>query len=164
VDARVLQISISKGGVPKTAIECASVGQLGIAGDEHARPEFHGGPRQALLLIASEVIETLQREGWPVFYGALGENITTVGIDHRSWRPGMRYRIGEVTIELTKHRQPCATLNPYGPGIQKRIYDGLVGAGDPTSLHWGECGFYAAVLEGGRIETNDIIKVIPVVN
>ena len=158
--SRVLQISISKGGVPKTAIESASVGPLGIQGDEHAHPEFHGGPRKALLLIASEVIDTLQREGWPVFYGALGENVTTLGIDHRSWRPGMRYRIGEITIELTKHRRPCATLNPYGRGIQKRIYDDLVRAGDPASLRWGECGFYAAVIAGGHIEINDIIEEI----
>lgn len=156
--SKILQISISKGGVPKTAIPSATVGRLGIEGDIHARPEFHGGPRQALLLIASEVIETLKEEGWPMFYGALGENLTTVGLDHKSWRPGTRYRIREVELELTVPRQPCATLNPYGRGIQKRIYDQLVKAGDPRSPRWGEAGFYASVLKGGRIEVNDTIE------
>jgi MOSC domain-containing protein YiiM len=153
-----LQINISQGGVPKTAISRAAVGRLGIEGDEHAHPRFHGGPRKALLLIASEVIESLKEEGWPLFYGALGENITTVGLDHRSWRPGMQYRLGPVLIELTTPRQPCATLNRYGRGIQRRIYDERVAALDPQSPHWGESGFYAAVMQGGRIEINDIIQ------
>jgi MOSC domain-containing protein YiiM len=160
MSGRVLQISISNGGVPKNAISSATVGQMGIEGDKHAHPQFHGGPRQALLLIASEVIHDLEAEGWPVFYGALGENITTVGLDHKAWRPGARYRIGEVEIELTKPRQPCATLHPYGRGIGKRIYDDLVGAGDPRSPHWGEAGFYAAVLKGGRLQNDDIIELM----
>lgn len=113
-----------------------------------------------MLLIAAEVLEALKAEGWPVFYGALGENLTTIGIDHRSWRSGMRYRIAEVEIELTKPRQPCATLNPYGRGIQRRIYDELVKAGDPSSPHWGEAGFYAAVVKGGQLRNDAIIEAV----
>ncbi len=158
MEARVLQINISKGGVPKTPIPLANVGPLGIAGDGHAHPEFHGGPKQALLLIASEVLDVLTSEGWPVFRGALGENLTTIGLDHRAWRAGMRFRIGEIEIELTTPRQPCATLNRYGRGIQKRIYDKLVETGDPTSPHWGESGFYAAVLQPGSLAENDTIE------
>jgi MOSC domain-containing protein YiiM len=93
-----------------------------------------------------------------VFCGALGENISTVGLDHRSWRPGMRYKIGAIQIELTTPRQPCVTLNRYGPGIQLRIYDQRVEQLDPQSPHWGESGFYAAVLQSGPIQTNDIIQ------
>jgi MOSC domain-containing protein YiiM len=163
VEARVLQINISNGGVPKTPIASAIVGPVGITRDRHAHPKFHGGPRKALLLIASEVIETLKAEGWPLFYGALGENLTTVGLDHRSWKPGLRYRIDKVEIELTTPRQPCASLNPYGRGIQKRIYDQLVEAGDPQSPHWGESGFYAAVIKGGCIKANDIIQTVDLV-
>lgn len=160
LERRVLQINISKGGVPKRPIANAAVGPLGIDGDEHAHPQFHGGPRKALLLIAAEVIDTLKAEGWPVFYGAFGENLTTVGLDHRAWRSGMRFQIGKVEIELTTPRRPCATLNPYGSGIQKRIYDELVKAGDPQSLHWGEAGFYAAVRKNGTIVNEDIIEFI----
>ncbi len=163
---QLVQINLSKGGVPKTPVTAAAVGPLGIDGDIQAHPKFHGGPRKALLLIASEVIETLKAEGWPLFFGALGENLTTAGLDHRSWRPGMRYRIRDrerlrqVEIELTTPRQPCATLNPYGPGIGRRIYDPLVKAGDWNSPRWGESGFYAAVQMGGEIRTGDIIEVV----
>jgi MOSC domain-containing protein YiiM len=158
MEARVLQINISNGGVPKRSITSAVVGRLGIERDKHAHPQFHGGSRKALLLIASEVVEKLKGEGWPLFGGALGENISTVGLDHRSWRPGMRYKIGAIEIELTIPRQPCATLNRYGPGIQQRIYDQRVNQLDPQSPHWGESGFYASVLQSGPIHTNDIIQ------
>ena len=155
---RVLQINISKGGVPKRVVERAEVTSLGIVGDVQRNRKYHGGPQKALLLIASEVIDRLTAEGWPLFYGALGENLTTANVDHRSWRPGLCYRIGSVLVELTTPRQPCATLNPYGPGIQKRLYDKRVKLLDPESPHWGESGFYAAVLQPGTILANDIIQ------
>lgn len=157
IEGRVKQINASKGGVPKLPVLQADVTTLGISGDVQRNRKYHGGPRKALLMIASEVIDELRGEGWPVFYGALGENITTAGIDHRSWRTGLRYRIGSVLVELTTPRQPCATLDPYGPGIQSRIYDRRVKALDPESPHWGQSGFYVMVLETGSIAQNDII-------
>ncbi|MBV9085598.1 MAG: MOSC domain-containing protein, partial [Acidobacteriaceae bacterium] len=117
---RVIQLNISDGGVPKYSITRAVVEELGICGDKHRYP-YHGGRKKALLLLAAEVIDHLRDEGWPVFYGALGENLTTADLDHRSWRPGVKYRIGSVVLQLTKPRQPCATLSVYGEGIQKRI-------------------------------------------
>jgi MOSC domain-containing protein YiiM len=157
MQGKVIQINTSKGGVPKRPIPCAEVHPLGIAGDEH-RYAAHGGPQKALLLIASEVIDQLREEGWPVFYGALGENLTTQGLDYRSWRAGKRYRVGGIVLELTTPRQPCSTLNPYGTGIQKRIYDERVHALDPQSVKWGLSGFYASVVKPGHIELNDIIE------
>jgi MOSC domain-containing protein YiiM len=158
MEAKVLQINISKGGIPKTPIPRADVDHLGINGDEH-RFKSHGGPLKALLLIASEVVDQLCNEGWPLFYGALGENLTTLGLDHRAWRPGQRFAIGTVVIELTTPRQPCDALNAYGTGIQKRIFDQRVKAMDPESPVWGQSGFYAAIVQPGTIEINDIILV-----
>jgi MOSC domain-containing protein YiiM len=146
--ARILQINISAGGVPKTAVARAAVGPLGIPGDGH-RFRLHGGPGKALLLLASEVVHSLRAEGWPLFYGALGENLTTAGLDHRTWQQGLRFRMGEVLIELTTPREPCRTLNPYGRGIQKRLRQ-----------KWGESGFYAAVLTGGILTPNAIIEPV----
>jgi len=145
---RILQISVSPGGVPKTPIARAEVGPLGIVGDGH-RFRLHGGREKALLILASEVIDTLRAEGWPVFYGALGENLTTEGLDYRNWRAGQRFRIGEVLLELTTPREPCRTLNPYGSGIQKRLLES-----------WGESGFYAAVLVGGILTPKAIIESV----
>jgi MOSC domain-containing protein YiiM len=155
----ILQINVSHGGVPKRAIAEADVTPLGIAGDLHAHPEIHGGPQRALLLITAEGIDELVACGFPLSYGALGENLTTQGIDRRTLRAGQRYRVGQAVIELTRPRGPCATLNAY-PGIQNAIYDVAVKAGDPSSLLWGLSGFYASVVQPGTIRTGDPIRLL----
>ncbi|HEY6392713.1 MAG TPA: MOSC domain-containing protein [Bryobacteraceae bacterium] len=159
VPNRVVQLSLSAGGIPKRAVAEAIVTPSGIVGDSWARPHIHGGPNQALLLIASEGIDELVAQGFALFYGALGENLTTSGIDRRQMRVGQRYRAGEVFFELTKLRGPCATLNVY-PGIQPAIYDPQVKAGDTSSARWGLGGFYARVLRGGTIRQHDIIALV----
>lgn len=157
----VLQISISRGGVPKYAVPEGDVTPLGIAGDAHAHPQIHGGPRQAILLLSSETIEELKILGYPVYPGALGENITTLGIDRREWRAGQRWRIGpEVIVELTKVRGPCDQLSVYGPGIQNAIYNAKVKAGDPSSTAWAMSGFYASVIRPGIIRPGDSISLL----
>jgi MOSC domain-containing protein YiiM len=156
----ILQINVSRGGIPKLPISEAIVTPLGIQGDACAHPQFHGGPKQALLFICSEAIEELIAKGFPVFHGALGENLTTLGLDRRQMRVGQRYRIGEVFVEFTKVRAPCATLDVYGPGIKAEIYDKQVKAGDPSSPRWAASGFYGAVLKPGVIRQRDIITLV----
>jgi MOSC domain-containing protein YiiM len=158
---RVLQLNVSNGGVPKFPIPEAEVTPLGLASDRHAHPNIHGGPRQALLLISSEGIEELRGAGFPVFAGALGENITTEGLDRRAVRLGQRYRIGGVVVEITKLRGPCETLNVYGAGtLQKAVYDAACKAGDPASPRWGLSGFYASVVRGGTVRVGDPIVLL----
>ena len=158
--ASILQINVSSGGVPKRPIPKGEVTPLGLAGDRHNHPQIHGGPRKALLLITSEGIEELKSAGFPLYNGALGENLTTQGLDRRSLRIGQRYRIGQVLIEITKVRSPCDTLTPYGTGIQKAVYDKEVKANDPTSERWGLSGFYASVIQPGTIHPGDGITLI----
>lgn len=160
MSSSILQINISRGGVPKRSIPEGEVTSLGITGDVQAHPEFHGGPLQALLLITSEGIDELIAQGFPLFSGALGENITTRGLDRRWLRIGQRYRMGEIIIELTKLRAPCDQLSPYGFGIQRAVYDSQVKEGDFTSPRWGLGGFYAAVLQPGTIRVNDPIQLL----
>src|SRR3954469_12494684 len=124
--ATVLQISTSRGGLPKFPAGESIVHRLGIQGDAVAHPQFHGGPRQALLLITEEGLDELKAKGYPVYPGAMGENITTRGLDRRQMRVGQRYRIGQIIVELTKIRVPCAALNVYGPAIKTDIYDSRV--------------------------------------
>jgi MOSC domain-containing protein YiiM len=144
----ILQINISPGGVPKLPIHEAHVWRLGIEGDKHIYRD-HGGPQKALMLMAAEAIDTLAAEGFSVYYGALGENLTVVGLPHQEWRAGQRYQVGSVLIELTEPRDPCRKLRPYGAGIEKRI------CRSP-----GESGFYASVLGEGVIETGDTIQLV----
>jgi MOSC domain-containing protein YiiM len=159
VAGHVTQLSVGLGGVPKYAVSEAFCTPLGLEGDRHEHPEYHGGPLQAVLLISSENLDELRSDGWQVFPGALGENVTTQGVDFRSVRIAQRYRIGEAIVEITKPRQPCHTLDVYGP-IQRAIFDRAAKNNDPTSPRWGLSGFYASVVEAGTIRTGDIIHLL----
>ena len=155
----LVQINISRGGLPKRPVAEAVATSLGLEGDSCAHPEIHGGTKQAVLLIAAETIEELIERGYPVYPGAMGENLTTRGLDRRQLRSGQQLRVGGVLIELTKMRAPCSSLDVYGPTIMREIYDKRVQAGDPASPRWGMSGFYASVIEPGRVRVNDIITV-----
>ena len=156
---QIVQINISRGGLPKRPVPDGFITPFGIEGDQCAHPEIHGGPRQAVLLIASEVVDELKERGYPVYYGALGENLTTRGLDRRQLRLGQRLRVGGALLEITKVRVPCGSLDVYGSSIKQEIYDKRVKAGDPASPRWGMSGFYAAVIEPGPVQVQDIITV-----
>jgi len=160
VTGSIVSVNISRGGVPKRPIDEGFLSPLGIEGDMHAHPQIHGGPRRAVLLICSEVIDELAAKGYPIYYGALGENLTVRGIDHRQLRSGQRFRVGQAVIELTKVRAQCSTLDVYGPAIKSEIYDPEVKAGNTASPKWAMSGFYAAVVETGVIRRDDIIALV----
>src|ERR1039457_2585636 len=109
----IVQVSTSLGGLPKRAIPEGLIAPLGLEGDLHAHPDIHGGPRKAILLASAEVIEELTARGYPLFYGALGENLTTRGIDVRQIRIGDRLRAGGALLEITQPRGPCSALDAY---------------------------------------------------
>lgn len=120
--ARVFQLNVSPGGVPKRAVVAAHLGPLGLDGDGVAHPRIHGGPERAVCLYALERILALQEEGHPVFPGALGENVTVVGLDWDLVVPGTRWSVGEAEIEVTKYTTPCATAGPFVGGDLKRFH------------------------------------------
>jgi len=151
VRGTIVSVNISAGGIPKQPVEEAFVGPLGLEGDQVAHPEVHGGPQQAVLILTADAIEELKRAGYPVFPGALGENLTVEGLDRRQMRPGQRYRMGDAILEITKLRRPCRAIEVYGPEIVRAVYDDRVKAGDPASPRWGLGGFYAAVVRPGRV-------------
>jgi len=151
----IIQVSVSRGGVPKRAIPQVMITSQGLEGDSFAHPNIHGGPNQRVLIIVAEVIDDLVARGFPVFYGALGENLTVRGIDAGALRAGQTWRAGDALLELTRIRQPCATLDVYrsadGRPIQDEIYDAAVKQGDPTSPLWARSGFYASVRRAGMV-------------
>ena len=156
-DGVVAQINISRGGLPKRPVAAGMITTLGLEGDACAHPQIHGGPDKAILLIAAEAIDELKALGYPVFYGALGENLTTRGLRHRDLRIGHQLRAGAAVLEITSVRGPCASLDVYGPAIKGEIYDAQVKAGDVTSTRWGMSGFYARVVEPGPVYPGDAI-------
>jgi len=156
----IFQISVSPGGIPKRPIAEAEVTPEGIRGDSWAHPQIHGGPDKAVLLITSEGLDELIAQGYSLFAGALGENLTTLGLDRRQVRLGQRYRVADVVLEISRMRSPCATLDAYGPSIKQAVFDAQVKAGDVSSPRWGLAGFYARVLRSGSIRPKDIIELI----
>jgi MOSC domain-containing protein YiiM len=151
-DGRIVQLSISNGGVPKHAVEAARVTPLGLDGDAHRNREHHGGPDRAVCLFAMEAIRELQAEGHPLVPGALGENITLEGLNWSAVQPGTRLRLGdEVLLEVTRYTTPCFNIRPafrdgdYALVSQKRhpgrsrvysrvVTTGTVRRGDPARL------------------------------
>ena len=157
----IIQVNISPGGLPKRAVSgSVDITPLGLAGDRHAHPNVHGGPRKAVLLIAAEVVDDLTERGFPLFYGAMGENLTTQGIDIRDLRIGDQIRAGGALLEITQPRGPCTQLDIYGESLKYEVYDQRVKQRDPASPRWGMSGFYASVLRPGPVQANDIIAVV----
>jgi MOSC domain-containing protein YiiM len=156
----VVQVSISPGGLPKRAVTAGWITPLGIEGDLHAHPGIHGGPMKALLLIAAEVVDELRARGYPLFFGAMGENITMRGITVADLRIGDQLRVGGATIEITQPRGPCAALDVYGANLKQDVYDAKVKQRDPSSPRWGMSGMYASVVEPGPVQAGDAIELI----
>jgi len=156
----VVQVSISPGGVPNHAIDAGTLTEAGIKGDGWRHPQFHGTRKRAVLLITAEGIDDLAAQGFPVFYGALGENLTTLGLDRRALRIGQQFRAGEAIIQLTEVRHPCGALDVYGTTIQSAIYDARAHSGDPASPVWGMSGFYASVITPGVLRPGNPVVLL----
>lgn len=150
--------------MPKHPVATARITRKRVEGDNWCW-WGHGGPQQALCVYSLENLTRLQEQGFPVFPGALGENLTTQGIDHHLIRIGDVYRVGgEVFIRITKIRTPCGTIRkayspraPKGHGIEVVMWDADVKKGNTRSPRGGMTGFYAAVLNEGTIKTGDHI-------
>ena len=148
----IVQLSVSPGGVPKRAVTEARVTQLGLDGDAH-RFTYHGGPERAVCLFPIEAIRGLVAEGNTVIPGALGENVTTEGLDWNAVAPGRHLLLGErVVLQVTTYTSPCTNIVP------------LFKAGDFSRVsqkrHPGWSRVYARVLLEGHVRPRDAIRVV----
>ena len=163
----IYQINTGSGGVPKYSVASVLVTRERVEGDNW-NWWGHGGRTQAICLYSLECLVKLQDQGFPVFPGALGENLTTQGLDYHLINLGDVYAIGdEVRIRITKIRAPCGTIRKaYSPrarkgeGIEAAMWDRDVKQGNTQSPKWGMTGFYAEVLNEGTIRTGDPIERI----
>jgi MOSC domain-containing protein YiiM len=151
--ARVFQINLSKGGVPKTGVHEAVVSTFGLEGDAQKNPGIHGGPERALCLYSLEHIAALQAEGHLVFPGSLGENLTLNGLPWQELVPGAQLRVGDqALLELTSYTAPCNTIRGSFTGgdysrISQRKYPG-----------WSR--LYARVLQPGKVKVGDQVQLL----
>ncbi len=152
MSARLLQVNVTNGGVPKRPVDEAHVGRLGLAGDAVNHPKIHGGPERAVCLFPMELIEALRAEGHPITPGAIGENLTVEGLDWPALAEETVLDIGEVRLQLTKRVEPCKTIaGAFADGQFKRIKPDRV----PDQTRW-----YARVLREGTVRPGDDVRVV----
>jgi MOSC domain-containing protein YiiM len=151
--ARLFQINLSNGGVPKRAVAQVWVGRLGLAGDAHNDPQHHGGEERAVCLYSLERILALQTEGHPIYPGAVGENLTLHEVDWEQLREGSLFRFeGGVELVLTRPTTPCQTIAAaFRDGAISRILQQK----NPGWSRW-----YARVLMEGELRVGELCKVI----
>jgi MOSC domain-containing protein YiiM len=151
---RIVQISVSPGGVPKRPVESADVTAGGVAGDAQRDLEHHGGPDRALCLFPMELIRTLQAEGHPIAPGQIGENLTVEGLDWDAVAPGVCLLLGEdVLVEVTRYTSPCGNIRAaFTEGNYARV---------SQKRHPGASRVYARVLRTGAIRRGDPVRLLP---
>lgn len=138
---------------------------LGVEGDAHSgatvkhRSRVKRDPSVANLrqvhLMHAELHDELNGKGFEVAAGALGENITTRGLDLLGLPTGARLRLGpEAVVEVTGLRNPCYQLDDYQKGLMAATLDR---DGDGKLIR--KAGVMAVVLAGGEVRPGDAIEV-----
>ena len=141
------------------------IARLGVEGDAHAgvtvkhRSRVARDPSQPNLrqvhLIHAELHAALAAAGFATGPGAMGENITTEGLDLLALPEGTRLALGATAIvEVTGLRNPCAQLDTFRPGLMQAVL-GRDAAGNLVR----KSGVMAIVLEGGDVRPGDPIGV-----
>jgi MOSC domain-containing protein YiiM len=168
MDGRVVAVAASSGHefskpvVPRITL----LAGLGVEGDAHCgvtvkhRSRVKANPNQPNLrqvhLIPSERLDSLTAQGFGVAPGALGENVTTEGLDLFALPRGTRVHLGATAVvEVTGLRNPCHQLDSFQKGLMKAT---LERAPDGALLL--RAGIMAVVLEGGELAAGDAVRVV----
>jgi MOSC domain-containing protein YiiM len=153
VSGRIVQLSVSRGGVPKTAVSEVRIRALGLDGDAHREMEHHGGPDRAVCLYAMEMIVRLRAEGHDIVPGDIGENVTVEGLDWSAMVPGCHVLLGgAVLLQITRYTRPCAKITrPFKKGYFGRV---------SQKRHPGWSRVYARVLTEGSITQGDPVRLL----
>ena len=149
--------SFSKQSVPSVVL----VPGLGVEGDAHAgatvkhRSRVAVDPHQPNLrqvhLIPAELLEELG-----VAPGALGENVTTTGLDLVHLPVGTRLRLGaEAVVEHPGRGTPCRQMEAVQPGLLKQV----VGR-DTSGTVVRRAGVMSVVVTGGTVHAGDAIELV----
>ena len=138
---------------------------LGVEGDAHlgasvkhrsrvARDPSVPNLRQVHLLHA-ELHDELHAAGFAVAAGAMGENITTRGIDLLLLPTGTRLCLGSTAIvEVTGLRNPCYQLDDFRPGLMQATL-----GRDRKGALIRKAGVMSIVLAQGEVRPGDPIRI-----
>jgi MOSC domain-containing protein YiiM len=133
----------SKRGAGKTACTSAElIAGHGLQGDAHAGTH----PHRHLSLFTQETVQALQSEGFSAAPGELSANLFISGLPLDSLPLGTQLRIGPVLLEISEPRKPCRSITRIDHRLPKRLF--------------GQCGQFARVLVGGKVQVGDIVELI----
>lgn len=167
----VKSVSASQGHTVSKVVlpEIELVQGQGVRGDAHAgvtvqhRSRVAKNPAQPNLrqvhLLHDELLLELQKNGFTVKPGLMGENITTSGIDLLGLPTGalLRFDSGAV-VEVTGLRNPCDQLEGIQRGLMRAVLDR-----DNHGNLVRKAGVMGIVLTGGAIRAGDSIVVEPTI-
>ena len=122
----------------------------GLAGDEHADLQVHGGLEKALHHWPAEHYATLAGlfpDAAHFVPGGLGENISTHGITEANVCIGDIFSLGTARIQIAQPRTPCWK-------IDSRC--GTEGVANHVAEH-GMAGWYYRVLDAGEVTAGDLL-------
>jgi len=154
------QHRFSKQSMPHIEI----VAGFGVQGAAHGgetiqhRSRLQADPEQANLrqvhLIQIELLEELDRKGFEVNPGDLGENITTRGIDLTRLGRDTLLRIGpQAVLSVTGLRNPCGQIEEFSRGLLNELVERV---GDQITR---KAGIMCVALRSGRVSAGDEIRV-----
>lgn len=140
---------------------------IGVEGDAHSGTTVQHLSRvkrdpqspnlRQVHLIHAELFDEMAERGHGVAPGALGENITTAGVDLLGLPRGTRLAIGDdAVIELTGLRNPCSQINGVSKGLMKEL---VYVDDDGATVRL--AGVMSVVLHGGEVRPGDGIRIIP---
>ena len=143
----------TKTGIFKLPVEGpVEVQKNGLEGDYIGSKKYHGGPDQAIYLYSAEDYSWWEQTlGRKLPFGIFGENLTVTSLGTQPPRVGDRWQIGEIVLELSAPRIPCATLaaRMEEPTFVKQFAQAKRG------------GAYARVLQPGSVTTGMMVSVTP---
>jgi MOSC domain-containing protein YiiM len=128
------------------------LGELGFKGDFIANEKHHGGPDQAVYIYGQPDYDFWADSlGEIIVPGLFGENLTISKLESGKFNIGDFLTIGEVHLQVTAPRIPCAKFAARigDPQFVKKFRD----AERP--------GLYCRVLQPGTIQTGDTVTFEP---
>jgi MOSC domain-containing protein YiiM len=121
----------------------------------HAKKNPNAPNLRQVHLLPEELFDQLRTEGFSLQPGAIGENVTTRGIDLLALPRGTRLRLGcEAVIEITGLRNPCRQIDAFQPGLMTAVLDR-----DSRGCLIRKAGIMAIVVESGDVIAGDVVAV-----
>jgi MOSC domain-containing protein YiiM len=139
---------------------------LGVQGDAHLgetvqhlsrlRHHPHEPNLRQVHLIQAELFEEVHEHGFRVLPGALGENVTTSGLDLLALPVDTVLLLGDTAeVRLTGLRNPCVQIDRFRPGLLAQVVHRTE---DGTVVR--KAGVMAVVRRGGEVRPGDPVTVV----